>query len=52
MNTTLRTAPRFAAVAFAAVMTIATLMSVGQLADHSNAAVQMAQAKVAQLVSV
>ena len=52
MNTTLRTAPRFAAVAFAAVMTIATLMGVGQLADHSNAAVQMAQAKVAQHISV
>jgi len=52
MNTTLRTAPRFAAVASAAVMTIATLMGVGQLADHSNAAVHMAQAKGAQHISV
>jgi len=52
MNTTLRTAPRFAAAAFAAVMTLATLMGVGQLADHGTAAVQMAQAKAAQHVSV
>jgi hypothetical protein len=52
MNTTLRTAPRFAAAVFAAVMTLATLMGVGQLADHGTAAVQMAQAKTVQHVSV
>lgn len=52
MNTTLRTAPRFASAAFAAVMTLATLMGVGQLADHGTAAVQMAQAKAVQHVSV
>lgn len=42
-----RTAPRstpFAAFAFAAVMTLATLMGVGQLAQHSTADVQMALA--------
>ncbi len=52
MNTTLRTAPRFAAAVFAAVMTLATLMGVGQLADHGTATVQMAQAKTVQHVSV
>jgi hypothetical protein len=48
MNTPFRTAPRFAAVAFAAFMTLATLMGVGGLADHSSAEVQMAQAAVVQ----
>lgn len=44
MNTTSRTAPRFVAFVFAAAMTLATLMGVGQLADHGNATAQMAQA--------
>jgi hypothetical protein len=46
MNTTFRTAPRFAAFAFAAAMTLAMLMGVSGLADHGNATVQMAQAAV------
>jgi hypothetical protein len=49
MNTsTFRTAPRFAAVAFAAFMTLATLMSIGGLAEHSSQEVLMAQAAVGQ----
>lgn len=47
-RTTFRTAPRFAAVAFAAIMTLATLLGVGGLAEHSSQEVQMAQAVVAQ----
>lgn len=43
MNTAFRTAPRFAAVAFAAAMTLVTLLGVGGLAEHSNQAVLMAQ---------
>jgi hypothetical protein len=42
-----RAAPRsttLSAFAFAAVMTLATLMGVGQLAQHSTADVQMALA--------
>lgn len=38
------TAPRFAAFTFAALMTLATLLGVGGLADHSQNAVQMAHA--------
>jgi len=50
MNTTtaFRTAPRFAALAFAAFMTFATLMGVGGLAHHSTVEGQMAQAAVAE----
>lgn len=51
MNTTtaaFRTAPRVAAVAFAAFMTLATLMGVGGLANHSTIEVQMAQAAAVQ----
>ena len=44
MHTAIHTAPRFAAFSFAALMTLAMLLGVGQLADHSNAAVQMAHA--------
>jgi hypothetical protein len=44
MNISFRTAPRFAAFAFAAVMTLATLMGVGGLAEHSSADVQLAVA--------
>jgi hypothetical protein len=44
MNSSFRTAPRFTAFAFAAVMTMATLLGVGQLAEHSSADLLMAQA--------
>lgn len=47
-RTPFRTAPRLAAVAFAAFMTLSTLMGVGSLAQHSSAEVQMAQAAVVQ----
>jgi hypothetical protein len=42
MNSSFRTAPRFAAFTFAAFMTLATLLGVGQLADHSSADAQIA----------
>lgn len=42
MNSSFRTAPRFTAFAFAAVMTMVTLLGVGQLAEHSTAEQQMA----------
>ncbi len=49
MNATpFRTAPRFAAVAFAAFMTVATLLGVGGLADHNSTQVQLAHTAVAQ----
>jgi hypothetical protein len=49
MNTsTFRTAPRFAAVAFAAFMTLATLLSVAGLAEYSTQEVLMAQATAVQ----
>lgn len=48
MNTPFRTAPRLAAVAFAAFMTLSTLMAVGGLANHSSAEMQMAQGAVVQ----
>jgi hypothetical protein len=48
MNSPFRTAPRFAAVAFASFMTLVMLLGVGGLADHSQAEVQMAQAASAQ----
>lgn len=44
MNTNAHTAPRFAALFFAGVMTLATLLGVGQLADQSQTHVQMSQA--------
>ncbi len=43
-----RPAPRFAGFAFAALMTLATLMSVGELADHGTAQGQLAQAAAQQ----
>lgn len=46
MNTNAHTAPRFAALFFAGVMTLATLMGVGQLADQSQTNVQMSQVDV------
>ena len=49
MHTTTRTTPRFAAITLAAVMTLATLVGVDLLADHSNTtAVHMAQAAAQQ----
>jgi hypothetical protein len=46
MNTPFRPAPRFAAVGFAALMTLATLLAVGGLAEHSSHEVLMAHAAV------
>lgn len=47
-TTSFRPAPRFAGFAFAALMTLATLMGVGQLADHGTAQGQLAQAAAQQ----
>lgn len=44
MNSPAHTPSRFAALSFAAVMTLATLLGVGQLADQSHTQVQMTQA--------
>ena len=43
MNTNAHTAPRFAALFFAGMMTLVTLLSVGQLADQSHTHVLMSQ---------
>ncbi|MBC7939031.1 MAG: hypothetical protein H7Z19_04585 [Chitinophagaceae bacterium] len=43
MNSNAHTTSRFAALSFAAVMTLVTLLGVGQLADQSHAQVQITQ---------